>query len=178
MRVFLCEQSGREDRIALGTVLACAFVILENPKIVCEIQELIMSEAEFLPPRMLVAKMIVDEKGFVDEHPAGPERANQRGKERAVEVKKSENDIVAGGRDRRRLRRIFKLHGVDRERCQAVLRRGCRQTCQSLLITINRLDRKTLSRQVERVSATPTGDIQGMSMWQPGQGVFQELRGG
>src|SRR6185436_9980406 len=88
MRVFLREQPGREDRIVFGTVLERAFIVLENPELARKIQEFIVVEGELLPPWMLVAEMVVDEKGFVDEHPARPECANQQWKERPVEIKK------------------------------------------------------------------------------------------
>jgi hypothetical protein len=102
--------------------MAPAFVIMENPKAAHEVQQLVVFETKFSPAWMLVTKMIIDKKGFIDQDAAGLQGLKQHRKERPMEVEKSEYDLVAGSRDLRRSSGIFKFHGADGDRCQAVLR--------------------------------------------------------
>jgi hypothetical protein len=156
-------------------VMVRAFVIMENPKAAHEVQQLVVLETEFSPARMLVTEMIVDEKGFVDQDATGPQCLQQHRKERPIKVAKSEYDLVAGSRDLRRPSRIFKVHRVGGDRCQTVLRGVGGQIRQRLLVPVDRINRKTLRGKVERVSASPAGDIEGMSTWEYRERVFQEL---
>ena len=103
-----------------------------------------MIEAEFSPAWMLIAEMVVDEKGFVDQDAARFESAKQCRKEGPVEVQESEDDIVMGGRDVRGAGGIFKFHGAGRDGCQTLLRGSGRQIRQRLLVAIDRVDRESL----------------------------------
>ncbi len=107
------EQPGRKDRFGSVAAMTPAFVIMEDPKAAHEVQQLIVFETEFSPAWMLVTEMIVDEKGLIEQDTAGLQCLKQHGKERPVEVVKSEYDLVAGSRDVRRPSGIFKLRGAD-----------------------------------------------------------------
>src|SRR5579883_2415490 len=68
--LFPGEQAGGEGRPVSAAFFARAFVIVQDPQALGEVQEFVVRQAEFFPARMLIAQVVVDQKGFVEQHAA------------------------------------------------------------------------------------------------------------
>ena len=64
-----------------------------------------MCKAKLSTLWMLALGVVIDGKGFVEQHPAGLQRLDKRGEERSVQVKEDENGIVRFMSEMRLLRR-------------------------------------------------------------------------
>ncbi len=134
------QQSGRIDGLHPARSFVESFVIMENAKAAREVQELARGKAELSTLWMVALDVVVDGKSFVQQHATGLQCFDERGKERSVQVKEGENDIVRFMSKSRWLRRLLQVEH-SRPETREVPRVGAlRKLCEGLLIMIDGFD--------------------------------------
>mgnify|MGYP001611962891 CR=1 FL=1 len=89
---------------------------------------------------MLALDVVFECKSFIQQHPAGFERVNERGEEGAVQVKKDENGIVCFMPKRWLLRRLLQIEHSRTDTGEVSYSCAGRKACEGLFIAIHRVD--------------------------------------
>ena len=79
---------------------------MENAEVGEKAYEFTMCKAKLSTLWMLVLDVVIDSKGFIQQHPAGLKRVNERREEGAVQVKADDNGIVRFVSEMRLLQRL------------------------------------------------------------------------
>ena len=100
-----------------------------------------MCKAKLSTLWMLALDVVIDSKGFIQQHSAGLQRVDKRGEERSVQVKEDENGIVRFMSEMRLLRRwqLQIQHSrtdVSEMSCLGV----SQKPCEGLFVSINSVD--------------------------------------
>ena len=117
------------------------FIVMQNAESGCQVDELIVRKAKLSTPRMLVAKMIIDQKGFVQQHPAGLQCMNEVREERTSQIKAHKDDIVGVLSEIRIVRwRQFQIDRLCRDPGEVSRVSGRGQLGQCLIIAVYGVD--------------------------------------
>ena len=117
-----------------------SFIIMENAEAGGQAYEFTLCQAKFSTLWMLALDVVVEGKGFIQQHPAWLERVNERGEEGAVQVKKDENGIVCFMPKRWLLRRLLQIEHSRTDAGEVSYSCAGRKACEGLFVAIDSVD--------------------------------------
>lgn len=127
-----------------------------------------MCKAKLSTLWMLSLDVVIDGKGFVEQHPAGLQRVNERGEEGAVQVKADDNGIVHFMPEIRVLRwRRLQIQHSRTDAGKVSYSGTGRKSCEGLFIAIDRIDLVAERGEEQCVTSAARGYIEDSAFGKP-----------
>ena len=122
------------------TSVMFALVIVENAQGRGEAEEFVLRQTKLPSPRMLMAKIIVDGKCFVEEDAIGFQGVNDDREQRPMQVKKDDDGIITFvAQAGRVIRRGFQVEDACRETGETLCARSGFQCGEGVGVSIDGL---------------------------------------
>ncbi len=135
-----------------------------------------MRQAEFPPSRVFVMCVVIDRKGFIDQHAPGLEGIDEKRKERPMQIEKDYDDVVGLMSEARvKRRRLLQVDGSGFDPGECFCSSGCSELGKDGFVAVDCIDVIPPGGEKEGVSASSCCHIQSFAFGETVQ-LFDQKR--